>query len=130
MYVTIGGETLHDHGRQATLALDRTALDATAFGDGWSVNHGGLRSGTLTLQALDDFADESIDEILWDLYMSATGIAAFEVRPVNTTVSAANPAYTGSLFVQQFTIGGDLNTMASKSLSFPLSGAAARGIGA
>lgn len=126
MFVSVNGSNLHDHGRQAMLALDRTALDATVFGDGWTVNHGGLRSGTLTIQALDDFADDSIDELLWTAYSTSTGIVAFEVRPVNTTVSSNNPAYTGNLLVQQFTVGGDLNTMAAKSLTFPLSGAVTR----
>lgn len=126
MYVSINGSALHDHGRQATLALDRTALDATAFGDGWTVQHGGLRSGTLTLEVLDDFASSAVDEILWDAFSTTSGVVAFEVRPVNATVSTSNPAYTGNLLVSQWTLGGDLNTMASKSLTFPLSGAVTR----
>jgi len=126
MYVSLNGSMLHDHGRQATLALDRAALDATAFGDGWTVQHGGLRSGTLTIQQLDNFADGSIDELLWDAYMTASGIVAFEVRPVNAPVSASNPSYTGNVLVQQFTVGGDLGTLASKSLTLPISGAVTR----
>lgn len=126
MYVSVNGSPLHDHGRQATLALDRTALDATAFGDGWTVQHGGLRSGTLTIQVLDDFADDNIDEILWTAYNTSSGIVAFEVRPLNEAVSASNPSYTGNVLVQQYTIGGDLNTMAAKSLTFPISGAVTR----
>jgi hypothetical protein len=127
-YVSVNSSTLHDHGRQAMLALDRTALDATAYGDGWMVNHGGLRAGTLTIQLLDDFADNSIDELLWTAFATDTGIVPFEVRPVNTTISTSNPAYTGSLLVAQFTVGGDLNTMAAKSLAFPVSGAVTRDI--
>jgi hypothetical protein len=126
MYVSVNGSSLHDHGRQAMLALDRTVLDASAFGDGWTVNTGGLRSGTLTIVELDDFADNSIDEMLWDAFSDADGVVTFEVRPVNGAVSSNNPAYTGSLLVQQFTVGGDLNTMAQKSLTFPLSGAVTR----
>jgi len=126
MYVSINGTTLHDHGRQATLALDRAALDATAFGDGWTVQTGGLRSGTLTLQVLDDFDDGAVDEILWTAYSTSTGLVAFEVRPVNATVSASNPSYTGNVLVQQFTVGGDLGTLASKSLTLPISGAVTR----
>jgi len=126
MYVSINGSALHDHGRQATLALDRTALDATAFGDGWTVQHGGLRSGTLTLEVLDDFASSAVDEILWDAFSTTSGVVAFEVRPVNGPVSASNPSYTGSVLIQQFAVGGDLNTMAAKSLTFPLSGPVTR----
>jgi hypothetical protein len=127
-YVSVNGSTLHDHGRQAMLAVDRTALDATAYGDGWMVNHGGLRAGTLTIQLLDDFADNSIDELLWTAFATDTGVVAFEVRPVNTTISTSNPAYVGELFVAQFTVGGDLNTMAAKNLTFPTSGAVTRDI--
>lgn len=127
-YVSVNASTLHDHGRQAMLALDRTALDATAYGDGWMVNHGGLKAGTLTLQVLDDFADDSIDEILWTAFGTATGVVAFEVRPVNSAIATNNPAYVGSLLVAQFTVGGDLNTMAAKSLTFPTSGAVTRDI--
>jgi hypothetical protein len=127
-YVNINSQSLHDHGRQAMLALDRTALDATAYGDGWMRNHGGLKAGTVTIQVLDDFADDSIDEILWNMFDTATGVVAFELRPVNTAIATNNPAYVGQLLVAQFTVGGDLNTMAAKSLTFPTSGAVTRDI--
>lgn len=126
MYVSINANNISGYGRQAQLALDRTALDASAFGDGWTVNHGGLRAGTLNIEALDDFADNLFDEILWTAWSTTTGIVPFEVRPQNTTVSSNNPAYYGSIFLQQHQIGGSLNTMAMKQLTLPTSGLVAR----
>lgn len=127
MYVSINSNDISGYGKQATLALDRTALDATVWSaDGWTINTGGLKAGTLTLECVDDFADNLFDEILWTAFSTATGVVPFAVKPVNTTTSASNAQYSGNLFVAGHTVGGSLNTLAMKSLTFPTSGLVAR----
>ncbi|MEV4416121.1 hypothetical protein [Catellatospora sp. NPDC049609] len=129
MYVNFNGQDLHDYGRQATLVLDRTALDSTTWTSaGWTANTGGLRAGTLALESLDDFTDNLFDEIMWNAFMSTSGIVPFTIRPMQDPVGVSNPSYSGNVLVTGHSVGGAINTLAGKSLSFPLSGAVARAV--
>lgn len=118
-FVELNAVDLSDHCRNGQLALEATNLDSTAFGDNWVEATGGLKSGTLTLEFLDDFAASEVDATLWPIFGT---VVTFTVRPTADAVSATNPNYTGSILVAQHTVGGALNEMAMKSLSFPLSG--------
>lgn len=122
-FVSINSVDLSDHCRNGQLALEATNLDSTAFGDNWVEATGGLKSGTLTLTFLDDFAASQVDATMWPIFGT---VVPFEVRPTADPVSATNPSYTGNLFIAQHTVGGELNTMAMKSLTLPTSGAVAR----
>lgn len=122
-FVSINSVDLSDHVRAATLALEATQLDSTTMGDNWSEVTGGLKSGTLTLEFLDDFAASEVDATLWPLFGTVT---AFIVRPDAGAVSATNPNYSGNLFIAQHAVGGTLNEMAMKSLTLPTSGTVSR----
>lgn len=122
-FVSINSVDLSDHARQGTLALEASALDSTAFGDGWSEITGGLKSGTLTIAFLDDFDASQVDATLWPIFGT---VVAFEVRPTADPVGSTNPSYTGTVFMQQHSAGGTLNEMAMKSLELPTSGAVSR----
>lgn len=121
---TINSVDLSDHVTQAVLAVNADDLDATAMSSGgWKVHLGGLKGGQIQVDFLDDFALSSVDATLWPLLGTIT---TFEVRPVNSARSTTNPAYTGSLLVAQFGMGGQLNTVAKKSLTFQTSGTVQR----
>lgn len=122
-FVSINAVNLSDHVRAATLAVEASALDSTAMGDDWTEVTGGLKSGTLTIEFLDDFAASNVDATLWPTFGT---VVAFEVRIDDAAVSATNPKYTGSVFIQQHSVGGSLNEMAMKSLTLPTSGAVTR----
>ncbi|UJW32389.1 hypothetical protein L3Q67_00965 [Saccharothrix sp. AJ9571] len=122
-FLSLNGTDMSDHMKQATLALEATALDSTAMGDGWTEQTAGLKSGTLTFEALEDTAPGEIDAILWPLFGT---VATFVVRLDAGPVSASNPQYSGQVLIQQHSVGGSLNEMAMKNLSFPTSGAVAR----
>lgn len=122
-HVTINSVDLSDHCRAATLALEVTDLDSTAFGDNWSEHTGGLKSATLTLEFLNDYAAAEVDATLWPLLGTVT---TFIVRPDAGSVSATNPNYSGSLFIAQHGVGGTLNEMAALSVTYPTSGVVTR----
>lgn len=122
-YVEINAVDLSDHVRSATLALEATALDSTAMGDSWTEQTGGLKSGTLTIEFLDDYAASEVDATLWPLFGT---VVTFTVRPDAGVVSTTNPSYTGSVFIQQHSVGGSLNEMAMKNLTLPTSGTVTR----
>ena len=112
--------------KSATLTIDVNQLDTTAFtSDGWTEMIGGLKSGTLALEFMDDVADNDVDEELWALLGT---VVAFTLKPVAGTTGAANPEYQGSVLVTSHSIGGAVGDLAGKSLSFPTSGAVVRDI--
>lgn len=124
-FISVNAVNLSDHCRQVTLNAEVTDLDSTAFGDTWNEHTGGLKSGTVTLEFLDDFAASQVDATLWPLLGTVT---AFVVRPDSGAVSATNPQYSGSLFIAQHTVLGSLNEMAGKSVSYPTSGTVTRAV--
>lgn len=122
-FVSVNGVNLSDHVRQAVLTAEASALDSTAMGDTWMENIFGLKSGQLQIEFNDDMAAGSVDATLWPLL--GTNVA-FEVRPDAGAVSATNPKYTGLIGIAQIVIGGQLNEVARKSITFPTSGAITR----
>lgn len=122
-YLSLAGDAQTDHVRQATLAMEASALDATAMGDGWVKNVYGLKSGSLQVEFNDDTAVGEIDALLWPLF--GTNVA-FETRLDAGVVSTTNPKYTGLVGISQHNVGGSLNEVARKSLTFPTSGAVTR----
>lgn len=123
-YLALNAVAMSDHVRSATLAMEASALDATAMGDGWVKNVYGLKSGQLQVEFNDDTALAQVDALLWPLF--GTNVA-FEVRLDAGAVSTTNPKYTGLVGIAQHNVGGSLNEVARKSLTFPTSGAVTRG---
>lgn len=126
-YVLFNSVDLSDHTRAATLAAEAAALDSTTMGDTWMENTGGLKSGTLTIEFLDDFAAGSVDATVWTAFDANVAIAV-AVRPVNTTISTTNPEYQVNILPNQWNMGGTLGEMAGKSLTFPYTGQLVRDI--
>ncbi len=122
-YFSINAVNFSDHMKGATLTVDVAQLDPTAMGDGWTRALGGLKSGSVQIEWMDDFAVSSLDATLWPLLGT---LVPFEVRPDAGAVSTTNPKYTGSLLVAQHVVGGNLGELAMKSLTFPTSGAITR----
>lgn len=122
-YVALNGTNISDHIKSATLAVDVNQLDATAMGDAWTDVVGGLKSGTLNLEILDDFAAGSIDATLWPLLGT---VVTFEVRPDAGSVSTSNPKYTGSVLISGHSAGAAVGELSMKSQTYPTSGVVTR----
>jgi hypothetical protein len=124
--VTVNSVDYSDHLKQATLTVDAAQLDTTDFASaGWVEMIGGLKSGTLALEFMDDVADNDVDEELWALLGT---VVPFTVKPVAGTTGAANPEYQGNVLITSHSIGGSVGDLAAKSLTFPTSGAIVRDI--
>jgi len=124
-YLSINGTDLSDHVRSAQVSADGEALSSETMGDSWKESTMGLKSWTLDVEFLDDFATSSVDSVVWSAFNTGTTVAVV-YRPVNGAVTTTNPQYSGSILPNKFTLGGSLGQMASKSLSYPGSGALAR----
>ena len=101
-------------------------LDATDFASGgWTEVIGGLKSGTLALNFMDDVADNDVDEELWALLNT---VVAFTLKAATGSISTSNPEYQGSVLITSHSIGGGVGELAQKSLTFPTSGSITRDI--
>ncbi len=122
--VTVNSVDYTDHIKAATLTVDAAQLDTTDFASaGWTEVIGGLKSGTLAIEFMDDVADNDLDEELWALLGT---VVTFTVKPTSASVSASNPSYSGSVLITSHSLGGAVGDLASKSVSWPTSGAVSR----
>lgn len=122
-FVEINDVDLSDRVKSATLTLDSNQLDPTAMGDDWQVALGGVKSGSLSVEFLDDYAAGETDATLFPIFGT---VVTFKVRPDAGTVGATNPQYAGSVLISQITSGGSHGELAMKSLTFPTSGEVTR----
>ena len=121
-YVVLGASSdISDHVASITLSSSFDIVETTAFGDTAKKRVAGLVDNSLTLELHQDYAASSIESIIYPLLGTAV---AFEVRPVNTTVAATNPKYTGSVLVTEWTpLNGSVGELATASITWPISGA-------
>jgi hypothetical protein len=121
-YVVLGASSdISDHVASITLSTSYDIVETTAFGDTAKKRVAGLADNSITLELHQDFAASSIESIIYPLQGTAV---AFEVRPVNTTVAATNPKYTGSALVTEWTpLNGSVGELATASVTWPISGA-------
>lgn len=124
MYVEINSSaSINDHVKKATLTLDVADLDSTTMGDDWKESTAGVKSGTLSIEFLDDFAVGDVDDFLWGVFGT---VVQFKVRADDASVSTSNPSYFGNVLINKHTLGGSHGDLAMKQLDFPLSGAVTR----
>lgn len=126
-YVVFNSVDFSDHCKGATVSAEAAALDSTAMGDLWNESVGGLKSGTVTFEVIDDMAAASIDVTIWNAFNTGTPVAML-VRAVNTTVAATNPELQFNVLPNQYSLGGSLGELTKKSMTFPITGAITRDI--
>ncbi|MDX2705801.1 phage tail tube protein [Streptomyces sp. PA03-6a] len=125
VYLSLNATTLHQYIRKAELSVEVEDADVTNFSSGgWTEVIGGLKSGELAVEFLQDFANGALDATLWPLLGT---VVPFELRATQSAVGTSNPKYTGNVLVNGWNpIEGGVGDEASVSLSFPTSGAITR----
>jgi hypothetical protein len=126
-YVVLGASSdISDHVASITLSSSYDVVETTSFGDSAKKRVAGLVDNSITLELHQDYAASSIESIIYPLLGTAV---AFECRPVNTTVGAANPKYTGSALVTEWTpLNGSVGELATASVTWPISGAITKSV--
>jgi hypothetical protein len=124
-YVALNSTALHSYIRKAELSVEVEDADVTNFGSGgWTEVIGGLKSGELSIEFLQDVAASALDSIMWPLLGT---VVTFEVRATQSAVGTSNPKYTGSVLINGWNpIEGGVGDEATVSVSFPTSGAVTR----
>jgi hypothetical protein len=123
--VVINGTNLSTNLNSVELTLESDSLETTAFGGTFRESIGGLKSGSLTLQFMQDFGAASVDATLFPLFNT---LATVVITPTSGTVTSTNPSYTAIALCNSYTphsaAVGDLATF---SVTWPTSGTVTRG---
>ena len=123
--ITINGTNFSDRLQSVSLDLSADVLETTAFGGGWRTRVGGLKTGSVTLNFLQDFGAASVDAVLWPL-LGSNGTVV--VTPTSSTVTATNPAYTAVCVVSQYQpYASNVGDIATLSVTWETTGTVSRG---
>jgi hypothetical protein len=126
--VTVNGTNFSTSLNSVELALESDDLETTAFGGEWRTRIGGLRSGSLTLQFMQDFGSSSVDATLYPLLNT---LATVVIVPTSGTVNSTNPAYTATCLVNSYSpFASSVGDIATLSVTWPVSGTVTRGTSA
>ncbi|GGT43364.1 hypothetical protein [Streptomyces purpureus] len=124
-FLSLNGTDLSEYTRKAEVSVEVEDKDVTTYASlGWKEVIGGLKSGELGLEFLQDVAATEIDSIMWPLLGT---VVPFVVRADQSAVGASNPSYSGSVLINAWNpIEGSVGDEASVSVSYPTSGAVVR----
>jgi len=86
--ITVAGTDFSTNLNSVELALEADDVETTAFGQSFRTRIGGLKSGTITLNFMQDFGVGSVDAVLNPLLGS---IATVIIQSASGTVSSTQP---------------------------------------
>jgi hypothetical protein len=123
--VSINGTQFGTSLNSAELTIEADDLETTAFGGPFRTRVGGLKSASVTLNFMQDFAAASVDATLNGLVGS---IATVVIIPAGTAVTATNPRYTAECLVTQYSpFASSVGDLATFSVTWPVTGTVTRG---
>lgn len=111
--------------KSVTMTVDLSTEDATTMGSDWTVLAGGVLSGTMAIEFVDDMTNSAVDDLIWALVIAKAAVA-FELRPDSASVGANNPKWTGNILPTGTSAGGSHGSLAMKSVTWPFSGTVTR----
>lgn len=115
--VIVNSVDLSDHVSKVTIEDNRDSVDVTAFGATSKAVAKGLGDAKISLDIFQDFASAKTHATLQPLIASATPITV-EVRPVNGSRSATNPAAVMSGLLMNYSMldgkVGDASTITAE----------------
>jgi hypothetical protein len=119
--VTLNGTAISTSLNSVELNISSDEIETTTFGtSGWKTVIGGLKSGTLRLDFMQDFAVGAIDALLYPLINT---IGTVVIKPAGTTTSSTNPAYTAQVLINNYIpFSSSVGDLASFSVTLPTTG--------
>jgi len=116
--VTLGGTDVSSYVASVTLNISVNEVETTAFGSGATTRVGGLQDNSVTLDMHQDYS--AIEGLVYPLIGSTTSLI---VKPNGTAVGTANPSYTMTPLVTEWTpVNGAVGELATASITWPVSG--------
>lgn len=125
-FVSINSVDLSDHCHDENFTQKADALENTAMGATTHTYQPGLLADDLSITFYQDYGAGSVDATLSAILSGGVAVA-IELRPVNTTVGATNPKWTGSWMLESYEpISGTVGGMQMCKATFKPAGAITR----
>jgi predicted secreted protein len=122
--VLINGSNFSTSLNSVELTLSADDLETTAFGGEWRTRIAGLKSGSITLNFMQDFGSASVDATLYPIFGSNATVV---IKPTSATVSSTNPAYTAVALVTAYSpYSSSVGDIATLSVTWPTTGTVTR----
>lgn len=122
--ITVNGTSFSTNLNSVELALEADELETTAFGGEWRTRIAGLKSGSLTLNFMQDFGAGSVDAVLWPLFGSNATVV---IKPTSSATGSTNPAYTAVCLVSQYSpFASSVGDIATLSVTWQTTGTVSR----
>jgi hypothetical protein len=123
--ISVNGVLFSTNLNSVELAIESDDLETTAFGGEFRTRIGGLKTGSVTLSFMQDFAAASVDATLFPLLNT---LATVVVVPTSGSVTSTNPSYTATCLVNSYTpFASSVGDIATLSVTWPTSGTIVRG---
>lgn len=123
--VVVGGVNLSTSLNSVELSLEADDLETTAFGGEWRTKVAGLKTGSVTLNFMQDFGAGAVDATLYPLFGTQATVV---IKPTSGTVTSTNPSYTFLANVVAYSpFASSVGDIAQLSVSWPVAGTVTRG---
>lgn len=118
--VTVNSVDLSTYVSSVTLNRTVDALEVTAMGDSGHRYVAGLEANSVTIDFFNDWATGKVGQTLDTVFKTNTTVT---VQPASGAVSATNPKYTFTAFVDSVTpVNGAVGDLATQSVTWQISG--------
>lgn len=104
-YVEVNGVDLSAHARAIKFDQSTEAADVSRFGDEHKRKKAGLHDTSISVTFIQDHASGAVDQTLSPLKEADTEFSLIW-KPANTTASATNPQYSGTVWISSYPLGG------------------------
>ena len=119
--VTFGTTDISSYVTSVTLGSTFDVVETTAFGSTARTRVAGLADNNVSLELNQDYAASALESVIYPTLGTAVSMT---VKPVAGTTTTANPAYSFSALVSEWTpLNGAVGELATASVTWPISGA-------
>jgi hypothetical protein len=126
--ISVAGTDFSTNLNSVELSQEADEVETTAFGQNFRTRIGGLKTGSVTLNFMQDFGSGSVDAVLNPLLGT---IATVIIQSASSTVSATQPKYTAECLVTQYSpFASSVGDIATLSVTWPTTGTITRGTSA
>jgi hypothetical protein len=118
--VTFGTNDISSYVTSVTLGSTFDVVETTAFGNTARTRVAGLADNSVAMEFNQDYAAGALESVIFPTLGTAVSIT---VKPVAGAVTTANPAYSFSALVSEWTpLNGSVGELATASVTWPISG--------
>lgn len=116
--ITLNSTDISSYVAAVTLTSSAAEVETTAFGQGAVTRTGGLKDNSITLSIHQDYS--AVEGLVYPLIGSTATIV---VKPNGTAVGTANPSYTATVLVTEWScVNGAVGELNTADVTWPISG--------